>query len=129
MSAEQQSAHGNSAAPSANAVQWLATGERGISSETIFTVLTGLQLVDEDEMSHPLDGWDFRRCCLLLDSCPELAARFDGMSSVSPEWKVLICSWYSIFAVMNSENPQWRDHAGTLDRTHQNITDVLRDAA
>lgn len=126
VSAAQQSAHGNSAALSANAVQWLATGERGTSSETIFTVLTGLQLLDDDEMSHPLDGCDFRRCCLLFDSCPELAARFDNMRPVAPEWNALVSAWYSIFAVMNSENPHWRDRAGLLARTDQRIAAVLR---
>ncbi|PEH40512.1 hypothetical protein CRM94_17315 [Burkholderia gladioli] len=125
VNAEQQWVRGCRGALSAGAVRWLETGDRGTSSETIFTVLTGLHLINEEEMSHPLDAWDFRRCCLLLDSCPELAKRFDNMRAVSTEWDALIGAWYSIFALMDSENPHWRDRVGTLIRTHQRISDVL----
>ena len=129
VSAQQQAAKGSPVVLSAGAVQWLAHGDRGTSSETIFTVLTGLELLDEDEMFHPIDGGDFRRCCLLLDSCPELATRFDAMRSVSPEWNALVCAWYSIFSVMADENPHWRDRVGVLVRTSERIADVLDNVA
>lgn len=125
VSAQQPAAKDIPAALSVEAARWLAHGDRGISSETIFTVLTGLSLLDEDEMFHPIDGEDFRRCCLLLDGCPELAARFDTMRPISPEWNALVRAWYSIFSVMAEENPQWRDRVGVLVRTSECISDVL----
>lgn len=48
-----------------SAREWLRSGERGISSETIFSTITGLEL--NQCGSHPLDPADFRRCSLLLD--------------------------------------------------------------
>lgn len=99
---------------STNMVEWLANGERGISSNTMFTTLTGVN-TDTHSMwgnSHPRDPADFRRCLLLLDRCPELKLLIHEMSRVSPTWKRLVEHWDEITATFESEVPQWRTIRG-----------------
>lgn len=70
---------------SPQAIQWLATGARGISSETIFTLITGVSCIKEEDMDIPYDAYDFVRCRLLLEACPEIQARFaEVMLTSSP---------------------------------------------
>lgn len=47
------------------ATRWLASGERGASSDAIFYQLTGV--ATGDKTSHPHDPADLRRCRLLLE--------------------------------------------------------------
>jgi len=71
---------------------WLETGERGTSSETIVEVMTGLNLTGCNR-SHPLDPADFRRCVLLLAQVPEFKPRMHEMSAESPLWAALVERW------------------------------------
>lgn len=71
---------------------WLKTGERGTSSETIVEVLTGLNLTG-GHRSHPHDSADFRRCVLLLAQVPDFKPRMHEMSAVSPMWAALVECW------------------------------------
>jgi hypothetical protein len=94
------------------AAKWLAGGERGISSNFIFTRLTGIDAmrgwgVERD--SHPHDPADFRRCQLLLEQVPDLQERFIKMALVSNEWDRLVAAWPAIIAALDEEVPGWRD--------------------
>lgn len=90
---------------------WLATGERGNSSETMFTHLTGVNANRGTKNSHPYDPDDLRRCLLLLDQVPELKAEFPRMASVSPAWRRLVECWSLLSTALIEEwgdirNPQ-----------------------
>jgi hypothetical protein len=89
------------------ATQWLANGERGVSSNTIFSHLTGIDA--GSSKSHPYDPADFRRCQLLLEQVPDLQERFIKMALVSNEWDRLVAAWPAIIAAMDDEVPGWRD--------------------
>lgn len=91
------------------AVKWLASGERGISSNTIFTYLTGIDATEDWERGHPYDVSDFRRCQLLLEALPELVPLFPKMADVSDEWSALVCVWSDIVKAMDEESPNWRE--------------------
>lgn len=91
-----------------DALQWLAFGERGISSETILSCLTGANILHMHKWSHPYDPADFRRCRLLLEAVPELADRLHMMSAVSPQWAALVRDWHGICTAMDAEIPNWR---------------------
>lgn len=82
------------------AVRWLASGERGNSSETMFTHLTGVDANRGSKNSHPYDPSDLRRCMLLLDEVPELRGEFYRMATVSPAWSGLVRNWTEITASM-----------------------------
>lgn len=96
------------------AVRWLASGERGVSSNTIFQWLTGIDALRGERMGHPYDPTDFRRCRLLLEQVPELQPHFYRMREVSQQWSNLVDQWGAICATMDEEVPDWRDGRGGI---------------
>jgi hypothetical protein len=92
------------------ATNWLASGERGSSSEAIFANLTGVNCGGVARKDHPYDVSDFRRCRLLLEQVPELKLNFDDMAKVSIEWAALVATWDVLCDTMDTEAPGWRDH-------------------
>lgn len=92
------------------AARWLASGERGMSSEAMFTHLTGVKCGDDWGFdSIPYDPSDFRRCQLLLEQVPELHPIFPRMAEVSPKWAALVQAWPNIVKAMDAEVPEWRE--------------------
>lgn len=81
---------------SIEAINWLATGRRGISSNTMFTVLTGVDALNGSSGSHPLDPDDLHRCIDLLKSVPELRQDLHKMAEHSLQWAGLIANWEEI---------------------------------
>lgn len=71
---------------------WLAQGERGISSETMFEKLSGKKLRDSYHC-HPSDPDDFRRCYLLLETIPEWKSRLCELRDLSLVWDKLVTHW------------------------------------
>lgn len=101
---------------SQEAAVWLASGERGNSSETMFTHLTGVNANLGSPKSHPYDPADLRRCMLLLDQVPELRPELHRMSAVSPAWAGLVRNWSEITTTLmqewgNIQNPKKGAHA------------------
>ena len=96
------------------AVRWLASGERGVSSNTIFQWLTGIDALKGGRMGHPYDPADFRRCRLLLEQVPELQPHFYRMREVSQQWSNLVDQWAAICATMDEELPDWREGPGGI---------------
>lgn len=95
------------------ATNWLATGERGMSSEAMFFHLTGIKCVRdsgarESRTAHPYDPADLRRCRLLLEQVPELQILLPKMASLSKPWARLIRDWDVICSTMDAESPNWR---------------------
>ena len=83
---------------SPGAIEWLAVGEHGLSSATLFWKVTGvrpgyLRDYDEDWVHHPHDPSDFNRCLLLIDMAPEIGAGLPVMRAASPEWAALVDHW------------------------------------
>ena len=78
------------------AVRWPASGARGISSETMFTVLTGVDALAGEHGGHPHDPEDLDRCLKLLAAVPELRPLLPKMAGCSPQWAALIEHWDEI---------------------------------
>jgi len=90
------------------ALHWLRTGERGISSEAIFSHLTGIRVLNPRwEFDGPHDFQDFRRCELLLEAVPEFRERFGEMKTVSPYWARLVDEWPNLVRELDAV-PDWR---------------------
>jgi hypothetical protein len=104
--AAKQQTHG--LALPAGAAEWLGAGERGVSSNTIFMHLTGLDVLNGRSGSHPRDPDDFRRCELLLDAVPALRGEMHRMREVSMEWIRLFERWQDIVNTFDAECPGWR---------------------
>lgn len=86
--------------------EWLESGERGVSSETMFEVFTGIPL--EQDRDHPQDLDDFRRCRLLLEQVPAFVEKLPLMAELSPQWAGLVSRWDLICIAMDAETPNWR---------------------
>jgi hypothetical protein len=88
-----------------NAQWWLANGERGISSETMFSYLNRQELRIGKNESHPHDPSDFRRCYLLLKAVPQWRkpAYLNKMKPVSKEWSALIDNWDKLEVMLEEQ--------------------------
>lgn len=109
------------------ATRWLASGERGVSSNTIFAHLTGIDALRGRSKGYPYDPSDFRRCQMLLDQVPELQPHFHRMREVSPQWANLVDTWPAIVAAMDEEAPGWRDESHRGQRVDK-AYDLIRSA-
>lgn len=113
---------------SPEATAWLAGGERGVSSNTIFEHLTGISAVGEWGGSYPRDPDDFRRCRLLLERVPELVPLLPRMAEVSPVWAALVAGWDSLCATMDAECPNWRSGRGSAPKTYKMMQKIIKEA-
>jgi hypothetical protein len=107
--------------------KWLATGERGISSEVIFSRLTGVYIADAVwGAMTPSDPSDLRRCLLLLEAVPEFKTQFHKMSGVSRAWASAVDHWDELAGLLESEVPDWRDknHRGRAPKTYERMKEI-----
>lgn len=109
---------------------WLATGDRGTSSETIAWRLTGISFIaPRFGCSHPHDPADFYRCLKLLDAVPSFQNRLEELRDLSPVWARLVDAWDEIEAVFLREKNdgsgnQWKaPETYKLMRTAINVCD------
>jgi hypothetical protein len=103
------------------ALDWLARGERGISSEAIFSKMTGVPVSSDRhyDWSIPLDPSDLRRCRLLLEAVPEWQSRLHEMTDVSTGWAEMVKVWPELCATLDEEVPHWRRGNGTAPCTYR----------
>lgn len=75
------------------AITWFSTsGDTGISSETIWSVMTGFP-VKKWSSTIPVDPSDFGRCYRLLIQFPEWAERIQEVADRHEEWQPLVDQW------------------------------------
>jgi len=103
-----------------SAIEWLKSGHRGTSSETIFKHLTGVPI--SVWSSTPSDPSDLHRCRLLLDAVPEFAKRFDEMRTASPRWARLVDAWPQLCALMDSEGQRCPKTWALMEQLNYGIT-------
>jgi hypothetical protein len=103
-------------------LKWIATGERGLSSETIVAKLTGVDLI-QGRMSEPYDPSDFKRCLLLLEAVPELKPKMEKMKEVPNYWKLLIENWIELEILYNEEKA-----SGIAPRLYAKMQQLRNDA-
>lgn len=107
---------------------WLAQGERGISSETIVSRLTGIPLNQFSTHNYPHDPDDFRRCELLLRAVPLARLHLPAMEDVSPQWARLVGAWDELVALMESEVPDvftTRYPRGSAPKTYRRMRQLI----
>jgi hypothetical protein len=79
-------------------LRWLAGGDTGMSSATIWMVMTGETPGRYGRLypSVPLDADDVGRCVRLLDRFPEWRGRLEEMGDAYPEWLPVVGLWLTI---------------------------------
>ena len=88
--------------PQAKYLEWYRSYQTGISSETIFEVMTGIPVRRHD---MPYDPSDFSRCYELLERFPEWKPRLHEVSARFPRWKGLIDNWDKLTELYEEEKP------------------------
>lgn len=106
-------------------ILWLANGERGRSSNTMVTHLTGINALGNSSPSPPLDHYDLRRCRLLVERVPEIAERFPRMARLTPEWAALVFEWDGLCKQMDEECPEWRERCLFVPKTYDTLQRTL----
>lgn len=111
--------------------QWLASGERGLSSNAIVAHLTGKPIGRYTPMprDYPHDPDDFRRCQLLLEAVPIARLTFPSMRSVSPEWARLVDAWDDIAAAIEADAPGYlrAPHGKSSPRGYRLMKQAIND--
>jgi|AntAceMinimDraft_9_1070365.scaffolds.fasta_scaffold12483_5 hypothetical protein len=89
------------------ALWWIANGNVGMSSKTIWNCLIGNT---DYRISHPYDPDDFSRCYQLLEAIPEWRGELDKLKPLSRAWNNLVENWDNL-TKMFEENQQtdWKN--------------------
>lgn len=84
---------------------WLASGERGLSSEAMAAHLTGKRVGAglPAALNYPFDADDFRRCVLLLDAVPLARLQLHRMSELGGVWALLVEQWDELEELLREE--------------------------
>ncbi|WP_181275984.1 hypothetical protein [Brevibacterium oceani] len=107
---------------SQNIVHWLATGERGVSSEAIVSHLTGVPVGGRPGSGgYPYDPADFNRCHKLLERCPQLRIELHRMAELGPVWASLVERWDNITRLFLAEVEQGTGRAPRTYKVMQSL--------
>lgn len=98
---------------------WIKNGDTGISSETIWSVLSGCPVA---RTGFPLDPADFGRCYRLLKAMPGWRARLGEVADKYPEWRPLVDAWDELTTLYEEEVPNHRGRAPKLYSRMQKLT-------
>jgi len=77
-----------------NPLNWILSGDTGISSKAIWCVMMGMRY--DEQWRHdnrPSDPSDFGRCYRLLKRYPEWRKRLNEVAVVFPKWKSMVEAW------------------------------------
>ena len=72
------------------AMWWIANGEHGMSSETMWNCFMKNKAFP---INHPYDPDDFSRCYKLLEAIPEWKTELHKLKQLSGEWSSLVDNW------------------------------------
>ena len=111
-----------------NAILWLATGRRGLSSNTLFTFVTGFDAEGDHGHNYPHDPDDLSRCRKLLEQCPELVSCLPRVAAAGAEWAALVPRWEELCALMDDEAPEWRLGRGRGPKTYALMKEFINGA-
>lgn len=93
------------ATPIGDALAWITSGDTGISSETIWSVMMGRPARRHSYDNTPADPSDFRRCYRLLKVMPAWRARLPEVATEFPKWGPLVDAWDELTALYEEEAP------------------------
>lgn len=88
-------------------LKWLIGGDTGISSETIWSVMTGLPTAGATQWHRwtPGDPSDFGRCHRLLQRFPEWRGRLAEVADQYPHWRPMVERWAEMEVLYEEERP------------------------
>lgn len=105
--------------PEINRHNWIASRDTGISSKTIWSVMTGNTVEDHYPPSDPAD---FGRCYRLLKLFPEWVPKLHRVSEKYPSWSGLVAHWGELTALYEEELP-----TGWSEKLFARMKELLKD--
>jgi hypothetical protein len=105
----------------ADAQRWLAVGEQGTSSLTLFHHLAKIPL--PRDRAEPRDLDDFGRCKRMIEQVPSLRARLAEAADLSPAWARIVGIWDTLSSTLDDETAAGDGHA---PKAAQLLADALR---
>jgi hypothetical protein len=112
------------ATPQGDPVAWLAGGDTGTSSKTIWFVMMGRECTERYwSPNTPRDPADFGRCYRLLALMPSWRARLPEVAAKHPGWKPMIDAWDELTALYEEEVPLHTGMAPKLYARMQQLRD------
>lgn len=111
------------------AYQWLASGDTGISSKAMWSVMMGQTPQPGPgglSACHPSDAQDLGRCLRLLDLIPEWKVHIGRMRGLSKYWDALIDRWEDLTAMMTEEVGIAFDKGRRADKTYALMREILK---
>lgn len=89
------------------AMWWIANGETGMSSKTMWNCLMGNS---KFPVNHPYDPDDFSRCWKLLEAVPEWKTELHKLKPLSRAWSNLVDNWDKLTAMYEqNKKEQWKN--------------------
>lgn len=82
------------------ALDWILGDDTGLSSLTIWAVMTGCT-ASLRAPRPPLDTYDFGRCHRLLTAVPGWRDRLNEVATCFPTWKPLVAAWTELEDLYN----------------------------
>ena len=91
-------------------LSWAVWGEVGISSATIWSVMTGSPMPYRggQRPDRPHDPDDLCRCVKLLDAFPSWRLRLPEVAAAYSEWTELVARWDELERSLRAEVPDLR---------------------
>lgn len=109
----------------ADAAEWLANGEQGLSSMAIFVSYFGGSQTD---LRTPGDPSDLGRCLNLLKQVPSIPS-VEHMRQVSPAWNALVDDWLVLSRSYEREYSAPENHQRTAPTTYALLKEALKKGA
>jgi hypothetical protein len=111
---------------------WLASDERGMSSEHMARILWPLAKPGAvlylnrpvQEIAYPHDPADLNRCRKLLLAVPELVPHLPAMAQQGPVWKAYVDNWPELIAMLEEELP-----SGRCQKTYERMRQLQDEAS
>jgi hypothetical protein len=89
--------------PSKRVMEWLASGDTGVSSESLAFEFMGTKRKGASGIGHPHDPADLGRCLRLIHRVPEVRRCVDSLATEDEGWAKCAAVWDEIAASMADE--------------------------
>lgn len=115
--------------------EWLANGERGMSSNAMCTIIHGIECRAEhsrDTYDHPFDPADLRRCLLFCEKTNVAVEDVRKMAVTSKAWAALVKHWEPLVAMFMREADRfcggWRGKSWRCPETYKFMCHIRNEA-
>ena len=107
-------------------LEWMMSGDTGVSSKTIMHVMEGTAAPSDVDVPH--DPSDFGRCHRLLEAFPAYAARLGEVAAMYPAWVGLVREWDALTEMYCVARNTGAERATELyNRMEELIADYFKD--